>query len=317
MVLRLLHRGLLIGGALFAGLVTSAAAQQQHVPVTFGASGYGLSACSGPLFGQQFDSLAAAIAAAEAVTGRPYCHESWAPYYCGERVVQDPERDWTWRRTSTQWEYWIRFRTWREATCEGQRGDVVFMVWRPLSCDPDPDLCEPPVCAQFAGYEIGMFYEGEQTYSQVCASPPPEEIRECAATVVGAPFCNGGLCYGTLRFTGDLCSNEPPIGDIEAQTIVPPPNNNCITSGTLSVCFSKSDKNCGLVNGEPWCASEMPSNGCVSTESGAVVCTVDAWSAPTQPDGETPAEPDGVFTVGAENGGQVYEYFRRETVASL
>src|SRR5690606_26639990 len=43
---------------------------------------------------------------------------------------------------------------------------------------------------------------------------------------------------------------------------------------------------------------------------------VDAWSAPTKPDGETPAEPDGVFTVGAENGGQVYEYFRRETVAS-
>lgn len=305
MVFRLLSRGLLISGALYAGLVSEALAQPTHVWVS-DAEGSQQDLLCGGRFRNPED-----VADCWYGPGRPGAPDE-GPHTCQLTKTNNghvnPEY---WVLTISSCGKGTTFTRWR-MYCPPAEGSPrgTGTVWGECIVPP------PSPCEQFAGVEIGRFYEGTETQAQVCANPPASEVNECAATAVGAPFCNDGFCYGTLRFTGAPCTDEPPVGE-DDQIMSPPSNNNCITSGTVSVCFSKSDKNCGLVNGEPWCASAMPSNGCVSTESGAVVCTVDAWSAPTEPDGVTPAEPDGVFVVGAENGGQTYEYFRRETVASL
>lgn len=309
MVLRLFCRWLLVGGGLLAGLVTSAAAQE-FVPVTFTDFGAGDDACSGPIAGTEFASLSSAIAAAEALVVQ--CAPPEYPY-CPERYSRDEQNHWKWRKLSGEWRFTMLWRTYDTPGCDERTAEVFFRVVRPSSCDPDPNLCDPPACAEFAGMEIGRFYAGSETQGSVCANPPGGEENECAATVVGAAFCNDGLCYGTLAFTGNECGAEPPVGE-DDRIVAPPPNNNCITSGGMSVCYQKWDSNCGLVNGEPWCASAMPENGCVSTDSGGVVCTADAWSAPTEPDGETPAEPDGEFIAGTEGGGTAYRYYRRDTV---
>jgi hypothetical protein len=95
------------------------------------------------------------------------------------------------------------------------------------------------------------------------------------------------------------------------------PAVNCISSGGLTVCSEKAEPNCGLVNGEPFCAESVPAGACAFVADGSVVCAegTGAPPAPTEADGVTAAAADGEFSgTPAGGGGGGFEFYGSGTV---
>lgn len=171
-------------------------------------------------------------------------------------------------------------------------------------------------CEEAAGRKFGRNYEDTETRGAVCITVG---TALCRADPVGVHACIRGVCYGDLKVTGERCTFEP--NPAEDETLEPdPPTENCISTGKMSLCYRSDEKNCGWVNGERWCAPESMREGCISTESGAMVCVGDA--GPVDETGELlPADEEFITGHGAGAGTEPghdreWRYYARDTVAS-
>lgn len=295
---------------LSAGLATGAQAQSV-VPWVGLSEGNGGSQCSGPLSGMTFPSLAAA----EAYTGGLRCQGGAAQNFCGP--VEHFAGDWVVRQVGAYWRYRMTYGWSLKSDCTSIDATMSYTVERPIAQCPNWEDCEPPdPCSEQAGRKFDRTYNDTETRGAVCVTV---DWAQCRAEPVGVHACLGGLCAGSVNLTGAHCGDEPEPE--EDEKLEPDPaTENCISTGSLSLCYRSDEKNCGWVNGERWCAPEPMREGCISTASGGMVCVGDV--GPVDETGELLAA-DGEFVTGVGGGAgsgpgqdRQWRYYGRDTVAT-
>jgi hypothetical protein len=81
-------------------------------------------------------------------------------------------------------------------------------------------------------------------------------------------------CTGVVEYTGEDITDLPEIF-----SDAPPADPGCIAGSDGSqICVEESEPDCGTVNGESFCVSDIPNQNCIYTDNGYKVCTGDAPS---------------------------------------
>ena len=156
----------------------------------------------------------------------------------------------------------------------------------PVDCPADGT----PVNRFIGGLCIGS---GCQSDDEICMIP--DEGPSCAGRPVRTVDASGAtVVSGQYEYTGEACVDTP----YNEQPTPPGLPDGCVISASgNAVCLS--EENCGTVNGERFCTSDIPpATNCATNSSGGRVCLGDAprVELPDSGDGQTPAEPDAVFT---------------------
>ena len=173
--------------------------------------------------------------------------------------------------------------------------------------DPPPwhlAVC-PQDCSAYAGVSVPMCWP--QAESVPTSSQPEESGYSCAVSFTGpiVRTClpDAGICCGTGVYSGesvaqaagnDAAPDDPPVA--------------CVVQNGQNHCISAEDPNCGYVNGERWCASNV-SGKTIMTAQGAVIS--DDAGAVVDDQGN-PVAPDSTMEIG----GDTSNYWGSGTVAA-
>jgi hypothetical protein len=112
-------------------------------------------------------------------------------------------------------------------------------------------------------------------------------------------------CTGTVNYSGESATNETNY-----PSSAPEATEGCIagTDGT-EVCISDNEVNCGTVNGEAFCVSDIPNQNCIYSDNGYKVCTNGT------PSNITGTEPP-LTEIFDENGSNIADVYENETTVN-
>lgn len=179
---------------------------------------------------------------------------------------------------------------------------------------PAPTEECPPAGTAVPGIVGGLCIGGACDKSGMCA-----EITDtgalgqyngnfCAADRVKSVSA-GDAVSGQYVFTGDTCDadgRQLPENNQQQEGVPEGCARNDSTG--VTVCLTDTDDDCGTVNGDAFCAKDVPTNGCKNTSQGGRLCDKNAPTPPKPNKGTPGDEADEDAEVTGEGGNQYYYY---------
>ena len=165
---------------------------------------------------------------------------------------------------------------------------------------------QPPTtnaCTASKGKFAGSYDAVSPNGSPVLTSADPNtgceiQANQVLVCVPDVPSSGQQTCLYGGTYDGNVASNVAPTA-VGGPSPTNPPDTSCV-QGSVVVCGSSNASDtasgsagCGYVDGNPFCASQVPNDSCISAVNSGVFCTVNTPSPPAPNNGTygTPAAP--------------------------
>lgn len=176
-----------------------------------------------------------------------------------------------------------------------------------VECPPDP--CAHLVGIRGEGGGTGNWHGNELCRSEDAGGGPAPVSCRVKRAGTGINFGDGW--FGHIEFTGESCGSTGSEVEVDSD----PPN--CVTGPKGQVCISKTEKNCGVFDGETVCLDEVPAGRCVLLAAGGAVCDGSEGSdaGPKDEEGDLLEPSQLVELVDSEGNATDMKFFPSETVS--